>query len=331
MTPARRRLAILPTPLQRLPALEARLGSGPLYFKRDDLAGFGVAGNKARPLEFLLGDALARGADTLVTAGASGSNFVGAAALAARVCGLDCEILVAGAAPQTLPVTLELAQRSGARLIFTGADRNDLDRLVGEHSDKMRAQRRTPYAVPRGGATAVGALGFAHAASELADQLAAAPPAMAGPRDPVVVLPTGSGASLAGFLAGRCALGATWRTYGVSVSRPAARLRTEVLDLAARCAALTGGPVPAERDLHLVDAPGPGFGLVSEPDRRGMRLVLSSEGILVDGTYGAKMIAALPDLLGCVPGAPVVLWHTGGLPGALKPLAAGPAHEGKAA
>ena len=90
MSAPRRRLAILPTPLHRVPALQARLGSGPLYLKRDDLAGFGVAGNKARPLEFLLGDALARAADVLVTAGAPGSNFVGAAALAARVCGLDC-------------------------------------------------------------------------------------------------------------------------------------------------------------------------------------------------------------------------------------------------
>jgi D-cysteine desulfhydrase len=93
---ARRRLAILPTPLQRVPELEARLGHRPVYLKRDDLAGFGVAGNKARPLEFLLGDALDRHADTLVTGGAPGSNFVAAAALAARVCGLECDILVAG-------------------------------------------------------------------------------------------------------------------------------------------------------------------------------------------------------------------------------------------
>jgi 1-aminocyclopropane-1-carboxylate deaminase/D-cysteine desulfhydrase-like pyridoxal-dependent ACC family enzyme len=326
VTLARRRLAILPTPLQRLPALEARLGRGPLYFKRDDLVGFGVAGNKARPLEFLLGDALAGAADTLVTAGAPGSNFIGAAALAARVCGLECEILIAGPAPparSTLPVTLELARRSGAALNFTGADRDDLDHLVGKHVSKLRADGRTPYPVPRGGATPVGALGFASAARELADQLAAA-----GLNDPVVVLPTGSGASLAGFLAGRAALGATWPTYGVSVSRPAARIGTEVLDLAGRCTALTGAPRPAAGDLHLVDALGSGFGHVSERDLRGIRLALDTEGVLIDATYGAKMMAALPGLLDRAAGAPFVLWHTGGLPGALKPLA--PAPEGRA-
>ena len=303
MTVDRRRLAILPTPLHRAPALEAHLGSGPLYLKRDDLTGFGVAGNKARPLEFLLGDALARDADTLITAGAPGSNFVAAAALAARVCGLECEILVAGR--QTASVPLELANRSGARLTFTGADRDDLDRLVGEHADKLRADGRRPYPVPRGGATDVGALGFAHAASELADQLAA--------EDAVVVLPTGSGASLAGFLAGRAAIGARWPTYGVSVSRPADRMRAEVLDLAARCAALTGKPAPTECDLHLIDATATGFGTVSDADRDAMRLMLDTEGILLDPTYGAKAMAAVRTMAG-----PVVLWLTGGLPGALK-------------
>ncbi|SNS71239.1 D-cysteine desulfhydrase [Asanoa hainanensis] len=296
---ARRRLAVLPTPLHRLPALERKLGTGPLHLKRDDLTGFGVAGNKARPLEFLLGDALARGADTLVTAGAPSSNFIAAAALAARVCGLRCDILVAGA-----PTPVELASRSGARLLFTGADRDDLDRLVDEHAAKLRAEGRDPYPVPRGGATPVGALGFAAAAEELADQLAG---------DATVLIPTGSGASLAGFLAGQAAIGASWRTYGVSVSRPADRMRAEVLDLATRCAALAGTPAPDPRDLHLIDATGTGFGQVSDADRRAMRTVLDTEGILVDPTYGAKMFAALPTE------APAVLWHTGGLPWALKP------------
>jgi len=310
----RRRLAILPTPLQRLPALSASLGCGPLYCKRDDLVGFGVAGNKARSLEFLLGDALAGNADTLITAGAPGSNFIAAAALAARVCGLDCEILVAGSVPPGPTVPLELAARSGARLTFTGADRHDLDRLVGEHADKLRADGRNPYPVPRGGATAVGALGFAHAATELAAQLA--DQMAAG--DALIVLPTGSGASLAGFLAGRAAIGATWRTYGISVSRPADRMHDEVLELAAGCAELLGGPAPTARDLHLIDATGTGFGQVSDADRAGMALALDTEGLFVDPTYGAKMMTALPDLLDQAAGAPVVLWLTGGLPSALK-------------
>ncbi len=93
---ARFRLAALPTPLIRAPGLAEVLGAGELYVKRDDLTGFAFAGNKARPLEFLLAAALADGADTLVTGGAPGSNFCAAAAAAARRAGLRCELVIAG-------------------------------------------------------------------------------------------------------------------------------------------------------------------------------------------------------------------------------------------
>jgi D-cysteine desulfhydrase len=307
----RRALAVLPTPLHRLPALERLLGRGPLYLKRDDLTGFGVAGNKARALEFLLGDALARQADVLVTAGAPSSNFVAAAALAARVCGLDSEVLVAGSDPPQLPVNLALARRAGATLRFTGAHRDQLDRLVDEHVPKLRAVGREPYPVPRGGATAVGALGFARAAEELAGQL--------DDDSASVVLPTGSGASLAGFLAGRAAIGAGWRLYGISVSRPASRIWAEILGLAAACATLTGTPAPAGHDVTVVDAVGEGFGRRADRDLDNILAVLWREGVVFDPTYGAKMLGALfePRL----PAGPVVLWHTGGLPAALALLA----------
>jgi D-cysteine desulfhydrase len=310
----RRPLAILPTPLQRLSALEAVLDSGPLFLKRDDLTGFGIAGNKARTLEYLLGDALAGGADVLVTGGAAGSNFVGAAALAARVCELDCEVLVAGTAPDRLPVTLELARRAGATLRFTGADREELDRLVSERAAALTAEGRIGYAVPRGGATPVGALGYAAAAEEIAAQ-------WHHDGDPVMVLPTGSGTSLAGFLAGRSALGATWRTYGVSVSRPPVEMGEQVLALAGECAALLAAPAPGPGDLHLIDAVGPGFGRVTEEDRRNVLRALQAEGLLFDSTYGAKALTAVVGLVAAGERAPLVLWHTGGMPSALKLLA----------
>jgi D-cysteine desulfhydrase len=318
----RYRLALLPTPLHRLPRLEAALDSGPLYLKRDDLIGFGLAGNKARALEYLLGAALAEGADVLVTGGAPGSNFAGAAALAARVAGLDCEVLVSGVPPDRLPVTLELARRAGATLRFTGADRERLDELVDAHCAALAAAGRTPYAVPRGGATPVGALGFAAAARELACQFES-DAELAGPlgTDAVVVLPTGSGASLAGFLAGRAAVGATWRTCGVSVSRPRELVGPHVLGLAGRCATLLGTPAPTEADLHLRDAVGPGFGRVTDEDRRNVQLALCTEGVLFDSTYGAKAITAVIELVRAGERAPLVLWHTGGMPSALKLLA----------
>jgi 1-aminocyclopropane-1-carboxylate deaminase/D-cysteine desulfhydrase-like pyridoxal-dependent ACC family enzyme len=221
---------------------------------------------------------------------------------------------VAGKAPAEEPLTLGLARGCGANPYFTGADLEELDGLVDEHAGRLRAEGRRPYPVPRGGATPVGALGFAAAVPELAAQLA-------GLDDAVVVVPTGSGASLAGFLAGRAATGATWRTYGVSVSRPAPRIRAEILALAGRCAALLHGPPVRDADLNLVDAVGPGFGRLTDADLRHVRLALDSEGVLVDPTYGAKALTAVLDLVEAGEQAPIVLWHGGGVPAALSLLA----------
>ncbi|MGH3339435.1 MAG: pyridoxal-phosphate dependent enzyme, partial [Propionibacteriaceae bacterium] len=99
MNPPKINLAALPTPLMRMHRLEAALQTGPLYVKRDDLTGFGVAGNKARALEYLMGAAVQSGADVLVAAGSSSSNFCAAAALAAATVGLDCELLFPGNPP----------------------------------------------------------------------------------------------------------------------------------------------------------------------------------------------------------------------------------------
>ncbi|MGW4472723.1 1-aminocyclopropane-1-carboxylate deaminase/D-cysteine desulfhydrase [Nonomuraea sp. NPDC004354] len=292
MSPPRRPLALLPTPLQRLAGM---------YLKRDDLCGFGLAGAKARALEYLLGDALARGADVLVTGGSPASNFVAGAALAASVCGLDCEVLVAGTAGEQPTATVRMARCAGATVHYTGADRDALDTLIEERAAHLREHGRAPYAVPRGGATPVGALGFASAAEELAAQL---------PFDEAaVVLPVGSGASIAGLLAGRAAIGAGWRVYGVSVSRPLPRIRDEILGLVARMGH------EAVTNWKLIDATG------AAGDRDGpiMLAALRADGVLFDAKYGTKALAAVARLRPDTH-APVVLWHTGGLPAALDLL-----------
>lgn len=130
--PPRLPLGVLPTPLVAADRLRAALGCDPVRLKRDDLAGFGGAGNKTRALEYLLGDAAAGGADVLVTRGGPDSNFVPAAALAARVAGLDCELVVWGSAvpdtgapdsgrPGGTP-NLDLAAAAGARIRALGDD-----------------------------------------------------------------------------------------------------------------------------------------------------------------------------------------------------------------
>jgi adenylosuccinate lyase len=312
-------LATLPTPLVRAHRLERALERGPIFIKRDDLTGFGVSGNKARPLELLLGDALAQGADVLVAAGATSSNFCAAAALAARIARLDCELIFPGPPPATTSVNVELARAAGARLCFDAvATREELDAAVVAHARSLRSQGRRPYAVPRGGATAVGAAGFAHAARELADECEAI-----GITPRTVVIATGSGGTQAGLVAGQVGFALPWRVVGASVSRPAEDVAGHVLDLSRQCADRLGLARPAAADVDVRDLIGPGFGIASTQDRHSARLALRHEGLLLDDYYGAKAMTLLRTLLetGCP--TPVVFWHTGGVGAALTTLTEG--------
>lgn len=313
--PPRFPMAVLPTPLVRALRLERALGSGPVLVKRDDLVGFAAAGNKVRPLEYLLGVALERGADVLVTGGGPTSNFCPAAALGARAAGLDCELVIWGELRGAANVAIAAA--AGARIHPTGDDRRDaVDTAVDELTQQLAARGRRPFAVPRGGSTGLGAVGFATAAIELAEQLKGQldePPAL-------VVLPVGSGGSCAGLLAGFAACGLAWPVLGISVSRPVEQITERVLALAAECAATLGTAAPRPELLEVADARGPGFGIASEPDREIARLALCTEGLLLDDTYTAKALRVTVDRLANGSPGPVVFWHTGGVVGALAAL-----------
>jgi D-cysteine desulfhydrase len=298
-------LALLPTPLVETPRLADALGlDGPLLVKRDDLTGFAVAGNKARQLEPLLEDARAHRADVLVTGGSTGSNFVQAATAAAAWAGLHCALVLAGP-PDPRPVhpNLAAARAWGAELRFTGdADRRSVDRELPVVVAELAAAGRRPYAVPRGGASAVGASGYRDAVDEVLAQLAG--------RRPVVVVATGAGGTLAGLVAGNVAHGRPLRVVGASVSRPPDEVAPQVLDLAERVAASRGESTPVVSDVELVDARGPGHALPSPEGEFAAATALRTAGLVLDPVYTAKALAALPAIAA---GHPALFWHTGGL------------------
>jgi D-cysteine desulfhydrase len=311
----RTRLATLPTPLVRAPGLERALGAGPIYLKRDDLTGFGIAGNKTRALEFLVGAARAAGADVLVAAGSPTSNFCAAAAMAASTAGLDCDLLFPGAPPAGA-VNVELARASGARLLFhAAATRDQLDDAVRGHADALRDCGRRPYAVPRGGATEVGAVGYALAARELAQQCDEAAVELR-----TVVVATGSGCTQAGLVAGQVGFGLPWRVVAASVSRPVDATRELVLSLSRACAQRLGLPAPGPGDVDVRDLRGPGFGVPSATDRESALIALRHEGLLLDHTYTAKALSLLRALLTDASTAPVAFLHTGGLASVISAL-----------
>lgn len=298
------------TPLTPAPRLSRELGVQ-VWLKRDDLTGFGLGGNKVRGLEYLLADAETQGCDTLVTGAGPQSNWAMLASLAARTQGLEPHIVYYGTRSPAVGNHL-LNRLVGARIRFTGdTDRSSVDTAIAELADDLRARGRRPYVLPRGGATALGSVGYVRAAAELATQLR-----NAGVQPRAVWLATGSCGTQAGLVAGagQAELDAT--IVGVTVSRPAAECRERIHQLATDTMALLdlpGAPAPIEIIDGYAD---PGYGRPSPAGHAATVLLAQTEGVFLDPVFGAKAMAALCDLAhrGPVDGGPVVFLVTGGAP-----------------
>ena len=312
-------LAVLPTPLEPADRLGAALGMEPgaLWVKRDDVTGLGGGGNKARKLEYLCADALAKGADVLVTGGGPQSNHVRMTAAAANHLGLDCAVVMAGPRPETSTGNVLLIEILGADLAWTGLREGmhyqEIEAAIDETADRLAAAGRRPYRMPIGGATAVGALGYVRAAAELREQASA----RFGEID-VVVVAAGSGGTHAGLAAG---LGDLDLILGVDVG---ARddLDTVVPAKAAEVAALAGLPAPAGKVRVDHDRIGGGYGAPTEECRHALRLAARSQGLLLDPVYTGKALAGLvaARAAGSVgPDTRTVFVHTGGLPALFAP------------
>ena len=166
---ARFPLAQLPTPIEELKSLSRELGGPELLIKRDDQTGLALGGNKTRKLEFLVGQALEQGADTLVTAGAAQSNHCRQTAAAAARAGLRCELLLNGTKPELPNGNLLLDELLGARIHWIQP--SERVAKLRELPDQLRKEGRKPYVIPVGGSNGVGATGYVLAMIELVEQL----------------------------------------------------------------------------------------------------------------------------------------------------------------
>src|SRR5438874_2594814 len=162
---ARFPLAQLPTPIEKLKSLSRELGGPELLIKRDDQTGLALGGNKVRKLEFLIGQALEQGADTLVTAGAAQSNHCRQTAAAAAKAGLQCELVLAGSKPSQPNGNLLLNHLLGATEHWV--ERSQRVAKMGQIAEKLREQGRKPYVIPVGGSNGVGAAGYVLAMMEV--------------------------------------------------------------------------------------------------------------------------------------------------------------------
>src|SRR5262245_29782118 len=308
-------LALLPTPVEKLARLSRELGGPELLIKRDDQTGLALGGNKTRKLEFLVGDALAQGADTLVTVGAAQSNHCRQTAAAAAKAGLQCELILNGTKPDLPGGNLLLDHLFGARQHWI--DRSQRETKLRELTEQLRAQGRKPYAITVGGSNGIGATGYVLAMVELMEQLHAS-------RQHVdhILFGTSSGGTQAGIELGARIAGFNGKLHGLSIDKNEPEhleYETEVAQIANECAAYIGSALRLTKaDIRVVYGyMGGGAGVVGDLAREAIRLMARCEGVVLDPVYAGRAFGALVDLIrkGVFQrGETVLFWHTGGAP-----------------
>lgn len=319
------RLATLPTPLERGPALP---GGARLWVKRDDLTGLGAGGNKARKLEFLCGDALAGGARALVTVGAAQSNHCRMTAAAGAVLGLETHLVLAGTRPTVATGNQVLAELFGAQLHFTGAGESEWGTLEIAReglTDALADDGLAPYSIPMGGSTPIGALGYVVAFDELMDQCAAA-----GFHPHAVVFTSSSGGTHAGLLAGRARRRAEGHPVpeivAIGVAKGVVLGQPSIADLAREAlACFDDDATAAVHDDDVCVEPdylGEDYAVPTAAGDDAIRWAAGAGGWVLDRTYTGKGFSGLLGLAAAgrwPEGADVVFVHTGGLPAVFTP------------
>ena len=307
-----------PTPLEDCVRLRAHLGGPRILIKRDDVNTLGAGGNKLRKLEFLLGRALADGADTVITFGALQTNHGRQTAAACARLGLACHLVLTASVPRDSEEyvssgNLLLDELYGAE-VHVCRDGEETGRVYDALLAELTAAGRRVATFPVGGSDGVGVLGYVAAAVELRDQLDAA-----GIRADRVVTAVGSAGTAAGLALGLALLDWPVRLDAVCVSHTAEESTADITRLVGEAAGVLGVPVPALDQLRVDDAfVGPGYGLPTEEMWAALRTVARTEGIALDPVYTGKAAAGL--LAGIAageigPDETVVFLHSGGLPG----------------
>jgi D-cysteine desulfhydrase family pyridoxal phosphate-dependent enzyme len=312
---ARFPLAQLPTPIEELKSLSRELGGPELLIKRDDQTGLALGGNKTRKLEFLVGQALEQGADTLVTAGAAQSNHCRQTAAAAARAGLRCELLLNGTKPELPNGNLLLDELLGAHIHWIQL--SERGAKLRELPDHLRKEGRKPYVIPVGGSNGVGATGYVLAMIELVEQLDGT-----NRRADHVVFASSSGGTQAGVVIGAEVTGFDGKLHGISIDkdgRGGAPYDHELADIANETSKYIGFDAQFTAKDFNVDYGylGGGYGVVSDLEREAIRLLGSREGIVLDPVYSGRSMGALVDLIRKKAfrwDETVLFWHSGGAP-----------------
>ncbi len=313
----RRRYTPAATPIQKLERLSRALGGPEIWIKRDDLTGLAGGGNKTRKLEFLIADALAQGADTLITVGAVQSNHCRLTLAAAAQEGLKCQLVleqrVAGSYDPAASGNNFLFDLLGAedRIIVDAG--TDLAATMHAVADKLKSQGRKGYVIPGGGSNPLGATGYVVCAREILAQSLDTGLAFDG-----IVVASGSAGTHAGLLVGLSSASVTIPLIGINVRRVRAEQEANVHKLAVETADFLGLPAPARTAVTALDEwVGPGYSLPTDEMVEAVQMFARLEGVLLDPVYTGKAAAGLIGLVRrghFKPDAKLLFVHTGGAP-----------------
>lgn len=310
-----------PTPIQKLSRLSRLpdMNGCNLYVKRDDLTGLGGGGNKLRKLEFLLGEALAEGADTLVTWGGLQSNHARLTAAVAARQGLACELILT---PSAVRSDDDFCHNGNVLLdgLF-GATVHRLPRGVApdtyaaELVDTLKAQGKQPFVMPLGGSSPRGSLGYAACAAEVLRQADAL-----GIQFDRIIVPNGSAGTHSGLLAGVTLARSPAQIVGYSVLATQEQASATTLEKTRQTLQLLDPSATLIDSTINIDGSqrGEAYGAPTDTMLEAVRLLASHEGLLTDPVYGGKAFAGLLAAVrrGDYPaGSHLLFVMTGGLPG----------------
>jgi len=308
-------LAEFPTPIHYLESFSKACNGPKIFMKRDDITSLGMGGNKTRKLEFLIGEALKQGKDTLVTAGGLQSNHCRLTAAAARKANLSCHLVLNGKKPKSPNGNLLLDKILGAKLHY--CDRNDRDRKLNQVAEDLGAAGKKPYVIPVGGSNSIGTVGYVSAMLELETQL----------KDmhiklDAIVFATSSGGTQAGLTLGAKIINFKGQVLGISIDqtktgvKPFPPVLTEIANTTAQ---RIGFPTQlVEEDFFLnCDYLGAGYAIPGDIEFSAIRDLAQYEGIFLGPVYTARAMGGLIQLIHkgyFRKDQTVLFWHTGGTP-----------------
>ena len=294
---SRRRYTAGPTPIEWVPRFSEALGGPDIYIKRDDLSGLTAGGNKTRKLEFLVAEALAQSADTLITCGAIQSNHCRLTLAAAVKEGLKCRLVLEERVPGSYRpraggnnFLYNLLGVEQVRVVPAGTDMLEEMALVVE---ELAAAGRKGYMIPGGGSNPLGALGYVACAQEILAQTFDL-----GLDIHAILCASGSAGTQAGLVTGVQGCNMNMPVLGINVSRTKQAQEALVYGLVQETAELAGlsASVPREAVACFDDYVGPGYSLPTPGMVEAVQLLARTEGILLDPVYTGKAMAGLIDL-----------------------------------